>query len=444
MAVHGVEAVQQLSRLIDDTFPSMKCSICYGSKAFPQLSSKEQNHEVHDSAEHRNNASFFKSLSLAQMVSPMWKKLNAPMIDFIFIVDDPKEWHQQNMSTPNYYHYSVWLRLFGSPFVSFVQSLGPGVLYNPFIAVKDHQMMIKYGVITTSQLVDDLVYWRSLYIAGRLHKPVLFLNDTVRQRVVRSESMDTTLNTTVETVDAVHSEISDFYALTRSWSGTPEVNVSQYGECMEEAMMLNLDYAVRVALIMLAATDRVPCTLKELFLTIASLSYCGDNRHQFYAEDNHKFEKIVNGSYDAFIELYAHILKQYIEPVASDKAVDKGVNKGVNADSMTALYALRDNVDIEFLAERLPDNLMHEMVQCDAQIMEHLGDKERVEKCVYGALSSIVGSSSWIQTVKGFFSSGVLNSCWYLMRKLSKYFQSVDGSNKVVAVPVAVSGPDAV
>ena len=34
---------------------------------------------------------------------------------------------------------------------------------------------IKYGVVSTSALLRDLWDWDSFYVAGRLHKPVLFL-----------------------------------------------------------------------------------------------------------------------------------------------------------------------------------------------------------------------------------------------------------------------------
>ena len=34
---------------------------------------------------------------------------------------------------------------------------------------------IKYGVVSTSALLRDLWTWDSFYVAGRLHKPVLFL-----------------------------------------------------------------------------------------------------------------------------------------------------------------------------------------------------------------------------------------------------------------------------
>ena len=34
---------------------------------------------------------------------------------------------------------------------------------------------VKYGVVSTSALLRDLWNWDSFYVAGRLHKPVLFL-----------------------------------------------------------------------------------------------------------------------------------------------------------------------------------------------------------------------------------------------------------------------------
>nr|KAF6335856.1 TAM41 mitochondrial translocator assembly and maintenance-like protein [Pipistrellus kuhlii] len=90
------------------------------------------------------------------------------MLDFVFTVDDPFAWHSKNLKK-NWSHYS-FLKVLGPKVITTIQNnYGAGVYYNPLIMCDDR--LIKYGVISTNNLIEDLLYWNNLYIAGRLQKP---------------------------------------------------------------------------------------------------------------------------------------------------------------------------------------------------------------------------------------------------------------------------------
>ncbi|XP_073772187.1 phosphatidate cytidylyltransferase, mitochondrial isoform X1 [Danio rerio] len=94
------------------------------------------------------------------------------MLDFVFAVDDPVTWHTMNL-IENRKHYS-FLRFLGPKQISSIQSdYGAGVYFNTLVPAEDR--LIKYGVISTDALIDDLLHWKTLYVAGRLHKPVRIL-----------------------------------------------------------------------------------------------------------------------------------------------------------------------------------------------------------------------------------------------------------------------------
>ncbi|XP_008591512.1 PREDICTED: mitochondrial translocator assembly and maintenance protein 41 homolog, partial [Galeopterus variegatus] len=91
------------------------------------------------------------------------------MLDFVFTVDDPVAWHSKNLKK-NRSHYS-FLKILGPKIITSLQNnYGAGVYYNPLIMCDGK--LIKYGVISTSILIEDLLNWNNLYIAGRLQKPV--------------------------------------------------------------------------------------------------------------------------------------------------------------------------------------------------------------------------------------------------------------------------------
>ena len=116
-------------------------------------------------------------------------------IDMILIVDDVAKFHQSktfllpvfqpilaNMKL-NKKDYSYLMRFGGSEIVTNFNKRAAGLFFNPF--VETDLGVLKYGVISTERAVDDLENWTSLYLSGRLHKPVKVIITRIFQKKVR-------------------------------------------------------------------------------------------------------------------------------------------------------------------------------------------------------------------------------------------------------------------
>lgn len=202
-------------------------------------------------------------------VLPQASKREDVMLDVIIVVDDPVSWHRENLAR-NAWHYSILGQL-GAPTVSFVQQLGPGVYFNTHVPLPGGCIWrtMKYGVVSIARLADELVTWRWLYLAGRLHKPVVFLKGDQ--------------------------------------------------QLLGEALQINLRSAVISALSLLPTHfDSV-----ALFSTIAALSYDGDVRFDVGAEDPNKIANIVKPNLDRFAILFKQSLQT---AVASSLLVQTGAH----------------------------------------------------------------------------------------------------------------------
>lgn len=181
-----------------------------------------------------------------------------PMLDLVFVVENPDQWHRLNLKQ-NRHHYSI-IGSFGSSIVTRVQRFPAGVYYNTLAAMKGKRQkgrLMKYGVIGLSDFQRDLLDWHQLYLAGRLHKPVVLLGG-----------------------DLAPSGLSTL--LTK-----------------------NLSSALRTSLLFLP--DRF--SKETLYLTIASLSYSGDFRMHF-GENPDKIRNIVLPNLHKFDRLYEPILEK--------------------------------------------------------------------------------------------------------------------------------------
>ncbi|XP_016065407.1 PREDICTED: phosphatidate cytidylyltransferase, mitochondrial isoform X3 [Miniopterus natalensis] len=114
------------------------------------------------------------------------------MLDFVFTVDDPVAWHSKNLKK-NQSHYS-FLKVLGPKVITTIQNnYGAGVYYNPLLMCDGR--LIKYGVISTSILIEDLLNWNNLYIAGRLQKPVKII--AMNENVLLRSALDKNLKSAV-------------------------------------------------------------------------------------------------------------------------------------------------------------------------------------------------------------------------------------------------------
>ncbi|KAK6390511.1 hypothetical protein LTR65_005635 [Meristemomyces frigidus] len=183
-----------------------------------------------------------------------WQKGGAKIIDFIFGVSHTQHWHSLNL-TQHPEHYSGLRYLpYSSAAISHVQDdFGAGVYFNPFITVNG--TMIKYGVVNLDTLGKDLTDWNTLYLAGRLQKPVKILRDDPRMRL---------------------------------------------------ANQVNLISALRTALLMLPEKF----SERQLYERIAGLSYLGDPRMNPYitSENPNKVSNIVGAQLPGFRQLYVPLI----------------------------------------------------------------------------------------------------------------------------------------
>jgi translocator assembly and maintenance protein 41 len=176
-------------------------------------------------------------------------------------VESPHEWHRQNIAAhPSHYSFLRWL---GANTVGQVQEkLGSGVYYNTLVTWDDRR--IKYGVVSAARLRGDLRDWSDLYLAGRLHKPVITLKDDAEISVAKEANLGAALVPT-DPVGRVTAESAN------ADSGA--------------------ENGVRTALLMLPEEF----SEKQLFRTVAGLSYLGDWRMQA-GENPDKVKNIVDSN----------------------------------------------------------------------------------------------------------------------------------------------------
>ena len=290
-------------------------------------------------------------------------QVNKNMIDLIFVVDDSYRWHQKNIRQ-NRSHYS-FLKYFGAKQIAnFQEKYGAAVYFNTKVQCAGRE--IKYGVISTKQLITDLLDWNTLYLSGRMHKPIRILIEPTKTELC-------------------------------------------------SAMQINLENAIHAALLLLPETF----SEEELYQQIAALSYDGDFRMKF-GEDKNKITNIVKPNITYFRKLYENILlkEEHVKWSKSQGVLEQYPN---HVSQFHHLNLLPKTVQSNLLScmHRRPGKYPDL-----EEIIRQLAFDSNCADYVRQSISEIVKGSSVSQSLKGVFTAGIVKTVLYSSRKVQKMMKS--------------------
>lgn len=372
---------EALRRILWHFRAPIRYAFAYGSGVFPQAGAEPGAGE--------------RQATAPQAIQTM-QQGSGKMIDFIFGVSFTQHWHSLNLHQHRD-HYSA-LGSLGSYVVSQVQDrFGAGVYFHPYVTIDG--TLIKYGVVNIDTLCRDLSQWDTLYLAGRLQKPVKILRDN------------------------------------------PSVRL---------ANQINLLSAVRTALLLLPAEFRE----FELYSTIAGISYKGDLRMSLPAEDPQKIDKIVLGQVFNFRHLYAPLIET-MPNVEFDDPRCKARNWMYDPGANVRLRQDMDPVRRGNMVRRLPksfreklyfqyqsrygipradfDKMVEESNITDPSVSHkqeggaferRVADDPHLKEEVQKAISNTIRWPSTVQSIKAPFTAGFKRSWRYLRQKNDKYQKS--------------------
>lgn len=284
--------------------------------------------------------------------------LKDTVIDLFFCVDDPYKWHSKNIATnPN--DYSA-LRLFGPSFITSYQQNYPAHVYCNTLVPIGNGCQIKYGVIATEDLCEDLNHWTTLYVAGRLHKPV-----------------ETLLKPNSDEISA--------------------------------AIKRNRESAVRIALMILPEKF----TYFSLFYQIAQLSYVGDFR-MYFGEKKDKVKNIVEPQLESFLHLYAPHLKQFGHclHLPDDKHISEQL---IEQNKSTDVF--RKHV------RELPHNISILLKENNSDLEELVeNEPQKVSNSLKGCLMEMNLKNSVSQSLRNIATAGLVKAVRYSWKKVLKTF----------------------
>ncbi|KAL9937679.1 hypothetical protein V8E36_003224 [Tilletia maclaganii] len=383
-------------------------AFAYGSGVFPQLQAGPE-HAVRP---------------LASRSDPSKGK----MVDLVLAVNHPQHWHGMNMQHfPE--HYSRIARTIGAGYVlKKVQYAGAGVWYNPYVQLSGE--LAKYGIIDIDTLCKDLLDWDTLYISGRMHKPVALLISHPRVRLAQQVNLSSALRTALLLLPSEFTEVELFTKIA-SLSYTGDFRMSVPGaENVNKVrnIVLGQRHAFRRlygGLIRSLGTLEVHEGRKDRFLLKQDNSSQRRLEHLIRLPLN--LRRRIQSHYTSHPQLDPAFLKlslstkseelKRVEELPSRKSLDKSLSSssGKKPESMSE--------DRDSPEER--ESSAHQR-SSDPDTLEFWTAVERqpdLNHIIMQSVAGIVRGPAWAQSIKGIYTAGIGRTARYVAAKVGKYFE---------------------
>ena len=105
----------------------------------------------------------------------------------MFVVNNTAQWHEDNRALHSSHYSPIFpLQYFPASIIGRINdNSGAAIWYNVDASISTAtcpNRLVKYGVISVTNVMTDLKEWKWLYVSGRLHKPVTIMkdNDNIR------------------------------------------------------------------------------------------------------------------------------------------------------------------------------------------------------------------------------------------------------------------------
>ena len=332
------------------------------------------------------------------------------LIDIIIVVQNIQQFHQDNVRQ-NPTHYSRVMRLFGLNSICYMNKLGGNMYYNTDIVLNNSNIHVKYGIIELNDLITDLTQYTSIYVAGRLHKPVRILHNNIDNQFHNALQQN------------LYSAVNIALLLMSTQRRHPTALITG------DATKMNTVATAKLSGNKPVTNDDmiIQFTLIELYCVISSISYQGDIRMNMRAENPNKVNNIVLNNTQHFHSLYEPIIHQFI---------DSRILLCTGDDNHTQLQlCCTDDIKYQLLVQ-LP--LHVEEVLCEYDRAQRSGEKSNQQilhdlsyntsdTVLYHSLQHtlrlIVQRSSTVQSVKGIATAGFVKAIRYAIAKIRNSIQ---------------------